>query len=440
MSDDHDLWRPRVLAFDSTPTAQLEPVLAHLAVCPSCRELREAQLAAKREGRPFPPAEPTAATPVPAAEPAPVEEPPARAPRAERAADDPRTAREASSSRDSHEHRRPADVPAPGAPARPASRSLDRPAPEPAQASDSGANRRPSRPIEAPALDVTPRFDAPAAPTPVAAAPEPVEPAAPGASSGPVVVRLAGQPAGTPASIPAPPPPPRMLTQPAPSRPSRRRARQADEWEPLRRLVMLVVLPVIAVIALVAWLRVAAGPPPPPPETATPTGFAPTARPGRGPDRAVAPTPAFGALDLRLERYSGAPASDGAWHTGDPFDLRFTLPSASHVVAWRVRPSGDVVRVYPPAGAVAAVRHGTGEVVLPPITSRENWAFDETAGPETFVVAVSEQAPAPLASLDDAVATALVDVTDRVARLELLDTVLREHFGPASRLDVEHLP
>ena len=201
---------------------------------------------------------------------------------------------------------------------------------------------------------------------------------------------------------------------------------------------MFVVVPVAAVLALIAWVRFAAGPPPPPPETATPTGFAPAS--AGGSSRPVTPTPAFGALDLQLERYSGATASDGGWHSGDAFELRFTLPTSAHVVVWRVRPSGDVMRVHPPLGAVAATRHGTGEIVLPPLASRDTWSFDDVTGPETFLVAVSETTPPPLKLLDESVEKSLVGVTDRVARLELLDTVLREHFGPASRLDVEHLP
>ncbi len=458
MSSDHDAWRQRVLGFDSLRSSELEPVLAHLALCPECRAMREEQLAARREGRPYPPPADAPKAPEPTAEaPAPAEREVAAVPAPAPLANATEPTEPAKASLPSRRERsRNSDREAPAA-AKESALELTKPfeppvadapvaarvAPPPAATSTASAPPsaapeapRPAETFAAPstsgAFARVPHVDDTAAARAAAAAPAPV----PRAADTPHRRRVDAPPASpAPASAA---PIPRMKTRPAPPRPHRSRSGDAGEWDPLRRLVFFVAVPVAAVIALIAWVRHAAGPPPPPPETATTSGFAPAAA-GTA-SRPVAPTPAFGALDLQLERYSGASASDGGWHSGDAFELRFSLPSSAHVVVWRVRPSGDVMRVHPPLGAAAATRHGTGEIVLPPLTSRETWSFDDVTGPETFLVAVSEATPPSLESLDQAVTTSLAGVTDRVARLELLDTVLRERFGPASRLDVEHLP
>ncbi len=443
MSPDHDAWRQRVLSFDSLPSSELEPVLAHLALCPECRAMREEQLAARREGRPYPPPSEAPHAPAPAAEaPASVEREavvePAPAPKPAAPSAEPRASR--------RERSRKPDRAAPSAEKEPAL-ELTKPFEPPVAGASPTASippappaaTKPAPPVETPkpaelatppasgAFARVPHVDDTAAARSAAAAP------APRAPDTPQRRRVDAPPAPVSKA-----PIPRMQTRPAPPRPQRSRSAEVGEWEPLRRLVFFVAVPVAAVLALIAWVRHAAGPPPPPPETATTSGFVPASAGSAA--RPVAPTPAFGALDLQLERYSGATASDGGWHSGDAFELRFSLPSSAHVVVWRVRPSGDVMRVHPPLGAAAATRHGTGEIVLPPLASRETWTFDDVTGPETFLVAVSETTPPSLESLDQAVTTSLAGVTDRVARLELLDTVLRERFGPASRLDVEHLP
>ncbi len=134
-------------------------------------------------------------------------------------------------------------------------------------------------------------------------------------------------------------------------------------------------------------------------------------------------------------------SGDRAWHTGEPFFLRFTLARDGCPVVFHVDPAGRVAVLYPekPDDPLVDAQRGT-TVQLPPASSDVEWTFEGEPGLETFLVTVTARARVDLAGILAEAQMPHEGPADRDRAIGRLRSLLAARLGPVASVEVTHVP
>ncbi len=158
-------------------------------------------------------------------------------------------------------------------------------------------------------------------------------------------------------------------------------------------------------------------------------------------DEAPAVGPPFGIRSFSIGSRSGLRGGGGeaAWRTGESFVLRAQIERDGSLALVHVDPNGSVELLYPANESQARqVFRAGAPIEFPPAGVEEEWAFEGSPGPESFLLAIGPPGAVDVRKVAEATHNVGRVGVDRDAVVAQAKRALETSVGPVRSLVVDH--